>query len=362
MPYFKLLGSDKMKKKIIYYLIIINLTLLAFNSLGKISFIKRFIGIIDKAFLIPLFISVLIYYIIRPLNNVFIKKGLNNGKASLLTLVIFVFILSGIFYYFTNYAYIQFQQVTNYLWTIINDRKSINGVIKWLNNFINVSEIYNLLTLMVKHYVQGIGHNFKKIVSYFMNAFSMVFLIIIIVFYMLKDGHKIKENIIKFIPEKYKSISDKLCNDCDDILSHYVTGQAKVAAALSTMIFIGYIFIKMPNASLLSGITFILAFIPFVGFFISMIIPIVIALSMGFSMLLKLLIVFVVVQTLKGRVVVPAIMARSMKIHPLTDIFLVIAAITMLGPFAAFAIVPVYAIIKNIVIVIKTNRRTLKKR
>jgi predicted PurR-regulated permease PerM len=71
---------------------------------------------------------------------------------------------------------------------------------------------------------------------------------------------------------------------------------------------------------------------------------------MGFSMVLKLSALFITVQTLKGRVVVPAIMAKCMNIHPLTDIFLVIGAIAAGGPFAAFAIVPFYAIIKNIVI------------
>ncbi|MDF2504216.1 AI-2E family transporter [Clostridium sp.] len=350
-----------MKKKIIFYLIIINLTLLAFSFIGKMHFIIRFINVINKAFLIPLFVSILIYYIIRPLNNIFIKKGLGYGKSSLLTLSIFTFILSGISSYFGTYIYGQFQQITGQLWIIVNDRNHIDGVISWVNNFINVNEIYNLATIMVKHYVQGIGHSFKKIVGYFMNAFSMVFLIIVIVFYMLKDGHKLKKKIISFVPERYRNILANICDNSDDILSHYVTGQAKVALSLAIMIFIGYVIIKMPNAMLLSSITFLLAFIPFVGFFISMIIPVVIALSMGFSMVVKLIIVFIIVQTLKGRVVVPAIMAKSMKIHPLTDIFLVIAAIAIAGPFAAFAVVPIYAIVKNVISILKINKASENK-
>ncbi|AGK98425.1 AI-2E family transporter [Clostridium pasteurianum] len=349
----KALGSDKVKKNIIYYLIIINLTLLAFNFLGKMAAIRKIIGVVDKAFLIPLFVSILIYYIIRPLNNIFIKKGLGYGRSSILTLIIFAFVLSGVFYYFSNYAYEQFQQISSKLWQIINDRKNIDGIINWVNNFINVEEIYSLATLMVKHYIQGIGYNFKRIISYFMNAFSMVLLIIVIVFYMLKDGHKFKEKLLTFIPEKYRDTSDRICDNCDDVLSHYVTGQAKVALSLSIMIFIGYIIIKMPNAMLLSSITFVLAFIPFIGFFISMIIPVIIALSMGLSMIIKLIVVFIIVQTLKGRIVVPAIMSKSMNIHPLTDIFLVISAISIAGPFAAFAVVPIYAIIKNTIIILK---------
>jgi predicted PurR-regulated permease PerM len=195
--------------------------------------------------------------------------------------------------------------------------------------------------------------------GYFMNTFSMVFLIIVIVFYMLKDGYKFKDRTLRLIPDRYKDIISELLSESDSILSHYVTGQAKVALSLSIMIFTGYKIIGMPNAMILSTITFILAFIPFVGFFISMIIPVVIALGMGIVMFGKLMVVFIIVQTLKGRVVVPAIMARSMKIHPLTDIFLVIAAIAVGGPFAAFAVVPIYAIIKNTVVVLNERNENI---
>jgi predicted PurR-regulated permease PerM len=150
------------------------------------------------------------------------------------------------------------------------------------------------------------------------------------------------------IPVKYKKFVSKTLSESDTVLGAYVTGQAKVALSLSIMIFLGYKIIGIPNSLLFSSITFILAFIPFIGFFISMIIPSIIALSMGFIMIGKLLIVFIIVQTLKGRVVVPAIMSQAMKIHPLTDIFLVIGAIAVGGPLAAFVIVPIYAIINVI--------------
>jgi predicted PurR-regulated permease PerM len=336
------------QSRVIRILVIVNLTILAIILIGKIHIIKLLITTIAKAFLIPLIISVLIYYIVTPLNNIFINKGMKRGKASLLTLSIFIFILSGFLSYFGKYAYGEFAQITKNIWIIISDRKQIDGSINWINNYININEIYNLLLGMVENYIKQISSSLMKIVGYFINTFSIVFLIIVIVYYMLRDGDKFKTKVISFIPTKYKEISDKILSESNVILSHYVTGQAKVALSLAVMIFLGYVIIKMPDALLLSTVTFILAFIPFVGFFISMIIPTVIALGMGWYMFFKLVAVFVIVQTLKGRVVVPAIMAKSMNIHPLTDIFLVILSIAVGGPFAAFAVVPVYAIIKNI--------------
>jgi predicted PurR-regulated permease PerM len=308
-----------------------------------------------KTLLVPLLVASLFFYIIRPLNNIFLKKGMGAGKASLLTLTICSFILSGLIYYFSQYAYEQFKELRDQLMVTIHENKDIEGIINYINQFINNNEVYTLAVGMAKNYIQKIGHNFMRMLGYFMNTFSMVFLIIVIVFYMLKDGHMFKERVLYLIPNKYKSISGKLLSESDVILSHYVIGQAKVALSLSIMIFIGYKVIGLPNAMILSTITFILAFIPFVGFFISMIIPIVISLGIGIIMFGKLLVLFIIVQTLKGRVVVPAIMAKSMNIHPLTDIFLVIGAIAVAGPFAAFAVVPIYAIVKNVILVLKED-------
>lgn len=346
----------KTKTQIIQILVIINLGVLTFILLGRLSIIHKLMLTIAKAFVIPLLISVLLFYIVRPLNNIFINKGLTRGKSSFLTLIICTFILSGLLSYFSKYAYGQFEQLTRQMWIILNDKKQIDGFLSWINSFINVNEIYTLIAASARNYIQQIGYNFMRVIGYFMNAFSTVFLIVVIVFYMLKDGHKFKDKILRLVPKKYNEISDEILSESDSILSHYVTGQAKVALSLASMIFLGYKIIGMPNAIILSTITFILAFIPFVGFFISMIIPVVIAIGIGLSMFLKLMILFIIVQTLKGRVVVPVVMARSMNIHPLTDIFLVIGAIAIGGPFTAFAIVPIYAIIKNVVMIVSDKK------
>jgi predicted PurR-regulated permease PerM len=351
-----LLGCGELKNKVIQYLLIINLVLLAFVFLSNMRFLAKLALTVDRTVIIPLLLSILIYYIIRPLNLVFIHKGISYGKSSMLTLIIFVFVLSGVGAYFWQYIYEQFYQISGQLIEIINDKKNIDGTIKWINNFIDLNEIYKLLTGMVKSYIGGIGQIARKVVGYFMNTFSTVLLIIIMVYYLLCDGHKLQDKVLGLTKNNKKKLISKLLSDSDDILSHYVTGQAKVAFSLATLIFIGYKIIAMPDAILLASITFILAFIPFVGFFIAMIIPVIIAISMGLSMIIKLIVVFIVVQTLKGRIVVPIVMSRSMKIHPLTDIVLVILAVSLIGPFAAFAVVPVYAIFKNIVLTIRENR------
>ena len=174
-------------------------------------------------------------------------------------------------------------------------------------------------------------------------------LVILITFFLLRDGHNFKNVVLKYCPGKYKDTIENLLPKCDDVLSTYIIGQAIVALSLATMVFVGYIIIGMPSALLLAFTTFILAFIPFVGFFISMIIPYIVATIIGFNMLIKLTLLFIIAQTLKGRVVVPFIMGKTMNIHPITDIFLVVGGAAIGGPLVAFCIVPIYSLLKLII-------------
>ena len=46
-------------------------------------------------------------------------------------------------------------------------------------------------------------------------------------------------------------------------------------------------------------------------------------------------------------------MGKAMKIHPITDIFLVVGAAAIGGPLMAFCIVPIYSILKLIIQILR---------
>lgn len=336
------------KNNILKYLLIINLIFLGIILFGKMFFVHKLIRILSKSFLTPFIFSVFLFYILKPLDRIFKKNGLKPSASALLTLALGISIAIGVITLFSNYIAIEFHGIIKELATIAKNQDSMNNMMKKINNFIPTLEVYKTFTKIANTYMQNLLHNLILAVNYTIYTFSTLFLVLIILFYLLKDGTKFKYKIVNITPKKYKEFVLKTLTESNEVLDAYVTGQAKVALSLSVMIFVAYKIIGLPNALLFSSITFILAFIPFIGFLISMIIPSIIALSMGFVMIVKLVIVFIIVQTLKGRVVVPAIMSQAMNIHPLTDIFLVIGAVAVGGPLAAFAVVPIYAILKTI--------------
>lgn len=63
-------------------------------------------------------------------------------------------------------------------------------------------------------------------------------------------------------------------------------------------------------------------------------------------MLLKMVIVWTAVQLIEGKFISPQIMGKSLRIHPITIIFVIIFAGKMFGVLGIILAVPGYAVLK----------------
>lgn len=336
------------KKNILIYLVIFNLFVSLIILLSKIPILKSFIGVIFSVVVIPIIFGVFLFYILKPLNNIFVKKKMKRSKAATLTLFIFFFVGAGIIKYFGDYFLEQFIIIKSMFFNIIEARGGMDHIQNLVKGSILKTNYYDKILGYIQNYLFILVTNLRKLFDKGMQLFSDVLLVILIVFYLLKDEEYIKESIVNIFPGKYKGKIYDIVEEGDEVLSAYIIGQSKVALSLATMMFIGYKLIGMASPLLLASVTFILAFIPFVGFFISLLLPYIIAIALGWNMILKLSILVLIAQTLKGRIVVPLIMGKTMKIHPITDIFLVVGAASLVGPIGAFVVVPTYSLLKVI--------------
>ena len=329
------------KKNLILSLVIANLIAIFILIINKFQFVHNFISTIIGIIVTPIIFGVFLFYILKPLNKLLIKFKIKENKSPLITILIFLSLAISILMFFGKNIISEIYKIKNIVYTFINNEKIYRFFEKEKIN-LAIDYIVNIFIA----YINPIISNIKNIINIGMMLFSNVLLIILIAFFLLKDRKRFKEKILSYIPSKYKELAKEIIINGDNILSSYIIGQTIVAFSLAIMVFAGYLIIDMPSSLLLASITFVLAFIPFVGFFISMIIPYIIALTLGIKMVIKLSILVIIAQTLKGRIVVPFIMGKRMNIHPLTDIFLVVCAASLGGPLVAFSVVPIYALIK----------------
>ena len=112
--------------------------------------------------------------------------------------------------------------------------------------------------------------------------------------------------------------------------------------------FIGFVIIGLDYAPVLAVIASFTSVVPYLGPAIAITPALIIAVVTSPYMLLKLIIVWTIVQLIEGKFISPQIMGRNLHIHPITIIFIIIIAGNLFGVAGILLAVPGYAVLKVI--------------
>lgn len=166
---------------------------------------------------------------------------------------------------------------------------------------------------------------------------------------MLKDGHRFKEFSTNLMPPKFRKDFHDLLDKMSIQVGSYIQGQIIVSFCIGILLFIGYSIIGLDYSLILASIAAVTSVVPYIGPTIAISPAIIIALITSPFMLLKLVIVWTAVQFIEGHFISPNIMGKTLKIHPLTIIFILLSAGNLLGIVGVILGIPAYAILKVLV-------------
>src|SRR5699024_6422166 len=108
--------------------------------------------------------------------------------------------------------------------------------------------------------------------------------------------------------------------------SQYVRGQLVVAFFVGMMFWIGFSIIGLDYAASIGTLAGFLNLIPYLGSFLATIPAIVVGLVDSPAMFVKVMLVFGIEQLIEGRVIQPQILGSTLKIHPITILFVLLTA------------------------------------
>lgn len=170
-------------------------------------------------------------------------------------------------------------------------------------------------------------------------------LMAVTLFFLLKDGEKIRDFLIGFLPARHRVTAHLAADRSAAVLGGYVRGTALVAASNGLIVGIALAIMGIPLALPLAVFVFIGGFIPIVGSTAAGTLAVAVALiSNGPVSALIVLAVIIGVNQLEHHFLQPVLMGKVLAIHGLA-ILLALAAGTMLaGITGALLAVPVTAV------------------
>lgn len=328
------------------------LILLILFMFGQINFIFNPIKGIAAAILIPVFISLLLYYMLRPLVKLLEKIKFPRLLAIAVSMIVLAAVLAGIGTGIGSMASRQVSELVKNLpgYYEVSKDKIIEFVgsnsIPLINSSQLQSQFTGLLDKVVPYLTQGLFSG----ISVAANITTSILLVPFILFYLLKDDRLFNKKLISIIPDKYRDRSIEIIGNIDKSLSAYIVGQMLIAMISSIIMYIGYMLLGLKYTLILALFVFLTSFIPIVGAFIG-ILP---AILVGFTssdpyMTIKLIALMFIVQQIEGNLTNPQIMGKRMNIHPLTFIILLIAAASLYGFVGMLIAVPVFVVSKVLV-------------
>ena len=202
------------------------------------------------------------------------------------------------------------------------------------------------------------------------NFFFIATMVFIFTIILLAEYHGFRKSLVNAIPNKYFEVGIKLIYNVEKSVSSYLRGQFLSAASVAAMSITGLLLLNFFGANLtltvFIGIIAGLAnLIPLIGPFVGMIPAVLIAFmnnigneaAMAHTLfgaipspfyLLDIVLMFLIVQQIEGNLITPALVGKSVGLHPIIVMISLLIGGTILGPLGMLFAVPATGVMKVI--------------
>ncbi|WP_421365436.1 AI-2E family transporter [Streptococcus suis] len=339
------------------FLLVTLLTFLTIFIFSKISFLFRPIGSFLEIVLLPMILTGLLYYLLNPMVDWMEKHKISRTVGiSILFVLIGLLIIWGLAVAIPSIQ----EQVTSFAQNLPSNIQKIEGQVTGLlqderfEQFRPTAlEMLNKVNDQIVAYAQKFSSSAVNWASNLISTASQIIVAILIMpfilFYLLRDGQYLNKHITQYLPTKWREPIGTVLSDVNGQLSNYVRGQVTVAIIVALMFSVMFSIIGLSYPITLGVMAGFLNLIPYLGSFLAMIPAVILGLIAGPIMLIKVLVVFMIEQTIEGRFVTPLIIGSSLSIHPITILFVLLTAGQMYGVLGVLLGIPIYASIKVLV-------------
>lgn len=301
--------------------------------------------------LTPFIIAFIIVFFLNPVVDYVEGEGINRTLSVVLLIILGIIIL--LIIWKLTWPTIQ-AEINNFMDNvpayIHKTQASLNRVMSLLEknlDFIPQGTLEKALQQKINGLTSGEG-DVGSLIRIIQNLVTTLIIIPFVVFFLLKDGRKIKKMVIAFVPNKYFETFLTLFHEIDQQISNYIRGQLIDSLIIALLAIIGLYLVGINYAFLIGivlGMVNIIFYIgPLIGFVFG---SLLVLIDTGSTVhLLKFLGVFIFVRLIDDVIVSPQALSRSVHVHPLIVIIVIMLGGFIHGIWGMLLAVPLYCSIK----------------
>ncbi|MDQ3607666.1 MAG: AI-2E family transporter [Actinomycetota bacterium] len=305
---------------------------------------------------LPLFIAVLLSTLLHPLAQRLRRRGVPNVLASILVFLGGVGVLAGA-------VYLVVPSVINELTELVVSVQAGIGELGDLlvESPLGLSEVE--AQQAIREAEQRLADSLDAIASGVLSGALLVgevlagvAIVLVLLFFFIKEGPLIWEWLTGLFGERGQATAQRVGEASWTALSQYVRGIVFVATFDAVVIGLTLALIGVPLVIPLAVLTFIAAYVPFVGAVTAGAVAALVALvSNGVVAALLVVLAVLVVQVVEGNILYPLVVGRTMHLHPVGILLAVTTGAVIAGIIGAMVAVPIMAVVNAAVPIIRSD-------
>ncbi|HCY6682160.1 TPA: AI-2E family transporter [Staphylococcus aureus] len=351
--YMKFVGGNDLVFSLIA-LVLLGIVIFIFE---KVSYVFDPFIIVFKTIAAPIIVSLILFYLFNPIVNMMERYRIPRVAGISIIYLAVVGVITLIVNLLIPIIGSQVDSLVKnspqYLEKLINSIDKIANNTFFSSYYSQINDWLNSLPKKIPSMLSEFTDGFGSKIATFAETIANIGVVIVttpfVLFFMLKDGHHFKEFSTNIMPLKFRKDFHDLLEKMSVQVGSYIQGQIIVSFCIGILLFIGYSVIGLKYSLVLASIAAVTSVVPYLGPTIAISPAIVIAAITSPWMLLKLAVVWTLVQFVEGHFISPNIMGKTLKIHPLTIIFILLCAGKLLGIVGVILGIPGYAILKVLV-------------
>jgi predicted PurR-regulated permease PerM len=299
--------------------------------------------------ILPIILAIIVCTVLWPVVHRLRTWRIPNALAVLLTIVLFFAAFGGIIAAIAPSVSKQIPDLVN------SGSQGIVQIQEWVAGpplNLQSDQIDNMIaqaTNWVQDQTDQITQTAITGVSAVTSAAITLFVMLVLVFFFLKDGEKFLPMVRRITGRRVGWHLTEVLTRCWNTLGGFIRTQAIVSFIDAFFIGLGLVIMNVPLWGPLAIITFFGGFIPIVGAFTAGALAVLVALvANGFTTALIVLGIVLLVQQLEGNVLQPVLQSKAMKMHAVVVLLSVTVGGGLFGIIGAFLAVPVAAMITEV--------------
>jgi predicted PurR-regulated permease PerM len=260
------------------------------------------------------------------------KIHLPNWLSSLLTLLFFIVVLCIPLFVIGSIIFNQSQDLYH---SIVNNHGNAGPLINTIGNKINQflpKGVSFDVNEKISTFISFVVNNIANILSATVSALFTFILLLLTIFYLLKDGEKWKKTILQLSPLS-STADDKIIGRLTQTINGVIKGYLLIAFIQGTLMGIGLTLFQVPNPAIWAVIAGIASIIPPFGTAVVSVPALIFLFVTGHTGLaIGFLLWGIFVVGTGDNLLNPYIVGHKINIPPFLILFSVLGGITLLGP------------------------------